>query len=90
MLSTLHGKVFQRRATAANLPRDIKVLDFNYVCKCMYVCMYEHVYKFTSVSVNDPHVYLRVYHSHINTFIYMEFVLCTYVCMYVCMINKYD
>jgi HrpA-like RNA helicase len=49
------------------------------------VCMYEHVYKFTSVSVNDAHAYLRVYHSHINTFIYMEFVLCTYVCIYVCM-----
>ena len=72
MLSTLHGKVFQRRAAAANLPRDIKVLEFNYVHVCMYV--HVHVYtKYMSVSVNDAHAYLRVYHSHIHTFIYMEF-----------------
>ena len=56
----------------------------------MYVCKYVHVYKYMSVSVNDAHVYLRVYHSHINTFIYMEFFMyeCMYLCMYVCMINK--
>ena len=63
-----------------------EILRYSTLIICVYVCMYVHVYtKYMSVSVNDAHAYLRVYHSHINTFIYMEFF---YVRMYVCMINK--